>query len=144
MSSIWDRVEREQHHDLKHWTVNAGEHQYVAKSTAELRQWFRERRFGSHHFVYDPNLGRWLLARDVADLRDVSPVRPDCVPTRSIALVVVTIAVVVVLMIGAIVLASVSRRRSFSLACMQNDSGGAMVIMRLELTIGPFRPRCCS
>jgi GYF domain 2 len=51
------------------WHVSVGSQQYVAGSVDELSRWLREGRIGWDVYVYHPNLGRWIRARDVPEIR---------------------------------------------------------------------------
>lgn len=59
------------------WRVRIDEAEYIAKSTDELKFWYREGRVRSTSYVFHPLLARWMYAKELEELKGIVQWAPD-------------------------------------------------------------------
>lgn len=86
------------------WQVAIGTQQYAARSAREVAQWLIDGRIAWNTYVYDPRLGRWVPAHDIAEIRTAvagAGARP--VRRRPLLAVVATVGCGAILLLALVV-----------------------------------------
>ena len=58
------------------WRIRIGDQEYAAASLQELQGWHSAGRFTDTDYVYNPILGKWLYAAEVAELKKAPAIVP--------------------------------------------------------------------